>query len=253
MGVHWMSLRLFTLALAALAAGPSLAQAPQVLDATPPDRFNESYDVSAPVAGSPLVGLRLGDLEAAPNSITVIGPPSGDLGVCLRVTTKDGRFSSANNFGVSGDASGRLVRISPLTLQYQSQLRQYPAGEIAFRAFGTGSAEECVPAHAVNLPVLGSDAATAGRLVLFANGKSQPASAALYATDAVQPPADLQPLTKADCDPATGGTTVAYDLICRLDLPAGFSGRALLALEFSDGFSTDSYYYATLVPQLAKP
>ncbi len=252
-GGSGMLARFCTLAWALLAAVPALGQAPQVIEANAPENFNESYDLSAPVAGSPLVGLRLGDLEAAgDNAITVIGPPAGDSGVCLRVTTKDGRFSSANNFGVTGNASGQLVRISPLTQEYRSQLSQYPAGEIAFRAFGTSSSE-CVPARALNLPVLGSDAATSSRLVLFANGKSQPATVALYPTDATEPPPGLRPVAETGCTPATGGTTVAYDLVCRLDLPSGYSGRALLALEFSDGFSTDSYYYATLVPQLAAP
>jgi hypothetical protein len=46
---------------------------------------------------------------------------------------------------------------------------------------------------------------------------------------------------------------IAFDLVCALPLPPGFSGHALLAVEFSDGFSTDRYDYRTLVPRLAAP
>ena len=69
---------------------------------------------------------------------------------------------------------------------------------------------------------------------------------------ALEAPAGLGPFATVDCTPA-GGTMIANDLICAVPLPAGFSGHALLAVEFSDGFTTDRYAYRTFVPRLAAP
>lgn len=249
-----MLLRFIALALLLLAAGPAAAQ-PAIVEAAPDSdeqNFNESYDASAPVSGSPLVGLRVGDLPAvASNNVLVVGPPDQGGGVCLRVTTRDGRFSAANFYDVPVDATGKLVRVSPLTRQYVSELGRYPADEVAFRAFASAT-RDCSPGGAVNLPLYDGAPASNPQLVVFANGKSQPATAALYNTDKSEPPDGLAPIAIVDCAPA-GGSMIAYDLVCAVPLPAGFSGHALLTVEFSDGFTTDRYDYRTFVPRLAAP
>lgn len=149
------------------------------------------------------------------------------------------------------DANGKLVRVSPLTRQYVSPLGRYPADEVAFRAFASATAD-CSPGGAVNLPLYDGAPASNPQLVVFANGKSQPATASLYDTAEARAPAGLAPLASVDCPPA-GGSLIACDLVCAVPLPAGFSGHALLAVEFSDGFTTDRYDYRTFVPMLAAP
>lgn len=247
-----MLLKWFARIFAVLAVAPALAQAPAIVDAEPArPPLNEAYDDSAPVSGSPLVGMRLGALSAVAdsNSVVVVAPPEAGSQVCLRVTTRDGRFSASNLYDPGGGLP-QFVRLRPLADRYRAQLSNYPADEIGFRAFASTSSD-CIPARAVNLPVYDAASGPATPLVLFANGKSQPATAALYRTDAAEPPDGLDPVVSAACTPPVAGSMIAYDLVCRLDLPAGFSGRALVALEFSDGFSTDRYYYATAIPGAA--
>jgi len=244
-----MLLRLLLLAVVLLAAGPAAAQA-DIVDASLAGKINESYDNSVAVSGSPLVGLRLGGVQAASgNSVIVAGPPAADNGVCLRVTTRDGRFSAANFYAPAAGVSGELIRVAPLAQEYEPQLSRYPADEVAFRAFASASGN-CSPGGAVNLPIFDGDPAEPRQLVVFANGKSQAATASLYETEASEAPAGLAPVATAGCTPA-GGSMIAFDLVCKLQLPPGFNGRALLSVEFSDGFSTDRYDYRTLVPHLA--
>jgi hypothetical protein len=246
-----MVLRFVALALLLLATGQASAQ-PAIIEATPPGEFNESYDDSAPVSGSPLVGLRLGGEPAlSGNNVVVAGPPAIGDGVCLRVTTRDGRFSAANFYELPKGSGGVLVRVTPLSKDHTRELGSYPADEVAFRAFASAT-PECSPGGAVNLPLYDGAPAANPQLVVFANGKSQPATASLYDTDEFEAPAGLGPFATVDCTPA-GGTMIAYDLICAVPLPAGFSGHALLAVEFSDGFTTDRYAYRTFVPRLAAP
>lgn len=240
----------------ALSAPPILAAgALPIVDAAPlADKvFVESYDRSSPVAGSPLVGLVLGGTAAvAANSVTVIGPPLSNRNVCLRVTTKDGRFSAANIYQFTADAAPALLRMAPLTVQFVEQLRGYPADQVAVRAFVARNAD-CLPAGALNLPASTPGGAGSNDLFVLANGKSQPAQVALFSGDAKANP-DLQPETFAVCQTAEKGANIAYDLICRLPLSASLTGSVQLRLRYSDGFgATDDYFYLVLLPAPAQP
>jgi hypothetical protein len=244
-----MVFRFVALALIWLTALPALAQS-DIVEASLVDSINESYDESAPVAGSPLVGLRLGEVSQRDgNNVLIAGPPVVGGGVCLRVTTRDGRFSASNFYQTPVDASALLVRVAPLAERYRNELDRYPADEVAFRAFASSSGT-CSPGGAINLPIVDRHPVRAWQLVVFANGKSQSARALLYAGEVAAVEPSLPLIASADCT-AAPGATIAYDLICTLPLPSGFAGRALLSVEFSDGFTTEHYDYQTLVPQLA--
>lgn len=236
--------------LAALVWTASGAMAQPVIvdaEAPAPEAFNESYDESSPVSGSPLVGLRLGTPDVASGNVALIaGLAAFDGSLCLRVTSKDGRFHAANAYSLAPAPADALVRVTPLARKFAEALEGYGPTQVAIRAFASETAA-CMPAKAVNLPVLDGPRSPGSDLVVFANGKSQPAELALLT-------AAPEPVVEAPCDPAGDGANIAYDLVCRVSLPDDLAGRATLRLRFSDGFGTpDDYTFDLNLPAVAAP
>lgn len=218
----------------------------------------ESYDPArAKVSGPPLVGLRLGSRDGNvnpekinPESLFVVRPPSLDSTICIRATTQDARYSTSNRYQIlKKTPKAKYVRLQPLTKKYAETLRSYDNNKFAIRAYATFS-PDCAHDEIVHLPVSAQapfrlkDA----ELIVFANGRSQLGQAMLYAAGSGtgEPQGDL--LASKDCTRAGAASLIAYDLLCRLAIPDGASGRMLLVLEFNDGFKSTAYRFAVYLP-----
>src|SRR5262249_112960 len=151
----------------ALAAG-SLAQ--QVVEARPDPKadFNESFDPTAAVSGGVIVGTRLGE----PTGKLAVGniqlEATGETVLCVPALTRDGRFSSSNNYvfaGNPGQPASRL-RLSPVTRQFGPKLSQYEAGDFAVAAF-VAKDSECMSKGALHLPQLAVPGLNPRRLTIM--------------------------------------------------------------------------------------
>jgi hypothetical protein len=235
--------RLAAFLLAVSWAGATAAAEPVIVDATPPATFIESFDQSAKVSGAPLVGLRLGSATLLRDNTALLGPPDATGKLCVRVTTKDGRYYADNTYVVEAAPLESLIRLRPLSVKYPDILRGYASDQVAIRAF-VSAAEGCLPAQAVNLPVLDGPRTAAADLLVYANGKSQPARVALLDGD--------RSLADAACTTAPDGANIAYDLVCALPTAGIPAGTLTLQLQFLDGFGTaDTYLYPIHLPSVA--
>lgn len=208
----------------------------------------ESYDPTAQVSGPPLVGLRLGPVEGHldPQGLVVVRPDAQGLTICVRTTSQDGRLSASGKYRIEADRpNAAYVRLRPVAQKHEAEFSRYPGAEVGIRVYATRSAE-CLPEKPVHLPFFADEGLVGAErlaLVVFANGRSQVGSAALYEPDGGGP------LARADCERAGAASLIAYDLRCPLELPVGAGGRLVLQLSFNDGFATTDYRFDVRLPE----
>lgn len=230
-----------TFALMALLAASAPASSTDLAVPPPGEQFHEVYDDEAPVSGSPLVGLALGVVEAPLDlaAITLVAPPPG-WPICVRATTRDGRYMASNPYTIEGPPQGGPVRLERLTRAFATQLAGYSLSGFALRAYVEG-APDCSPTGALHLPQIRAADADAP-LVVMANGQSRMATARLLDEAGTR-------IAEAACVTPGGAALIAFDLVCTLSraaLPGG--GRAEVELVFNDGFSDDLMRFRVLLP-----
>jgi hypothetical protein len=208
----------------------------------------ETYDSAAKVAaGSPLVGLRIGNVEGRVDlrNVRILAPPALYAEICVRSTTQDGRFSAFNAYGIPSNAGAAVLRLEPLTRSYKQELSRYAAGQLAVGAFAAELAG-CPAAGALYLPLMRPGAV---ELVVIANSRSRSASVEVYPVPVDVATPELEPLQQNECRPVGESGRIAFDLECRVQLaeqraPAEY----YLRLVFDDGFAADPYLYRVYLP-----
>ena len=238
-------------AFLAAASGPvpasrAVAQEPAATIARSVGDFRESYDATAKVAaGSPLVGLQLGDGNGklGVDRLRIL-VPLATRSVCVSSATQDGRFSATNQYEAEA-ATSPVWRLDPVTRAYRDELSAYHTDAFAVRAYVPAEAGGCAARGAVHVPLL---AGGADRLLILANSRSRRGTAALFASLSPAAASD-QPLASVRCEPAGQSTRIAFDLRCELPLPELSAPEELsLRLTFDDGFGLDSYDYRLALP-----
>lgn len=193
-------------------------------------KFNETYDrVPDTSLGSQLVGLRIGREVGAfdPHKVVVALPPEHKAGFCVWTITTDGRFFSDNAFRVPADRfSSEWVRLSSITQDYGSILRDYQARDVAVRGY-LPSKSGCAWRTAVHLPQLGNR--PDNLLTVMLNIGDQDATVELIREGVTL-------VERRKCEKSDGTTRFAFDTQCMLPLNNQSHGKAKLRIVVTDGF-----------------
>lgn len=216
-------------------------------DATMAERFGDAV----PVAGSPLVGIRLGTVEGnlSVDDVYVAEPPDPGSIICVRTATEDGRYAAENRYRTaSGAAQPAATRLYPLTQRYSDQLDDYKWDQFAVRAFVSRDGK-CVPGEAVHLPQMTSQKDRSGDLVVSLNSRSRTTKATVYSGDSDE---SKGAVARSDCKERPGTARVAFDTECHLALPDRVRGQTVrVRVEFDDGFTVEPQEYNVYVPRQA--
>lgn len=186
---------LFAFPLAAAAQGPGTAS----LLSNP---FAESYQPEVSVSGNVIVGIMLGAASAAvvEDAIAVNATARrGEGFICLEAASRDGIYTSKNEYQVPSEAAG-LVRL-PYRSQLGDVLREYASERLALLA----SAGRCDSGSSDYYLVRPSSLGATEDVVIFIN--SFGATDVFYALDG---DADV-----SACEYISQGRRTTYDFVCR--------------------------------------
>ncbi|MDD4702401.1 MAG: hypothetical protein PHI96_09290 [Desulfovibrio sp.] len=238
-GIVWNSAR--ALCMLTLLACPAFADPMTEIRANV-ERFRESYDQAVPVSGSAIVGLRLGESSesASVRSMYLVPPP--DMDVCVRVITRDGRFSASNIYTyatpeqVRQAATGDKVRLSPITLRYADVLSAYGMDDLAFSSF-SARVGACMPEISVYLPQVASPDMDWKTLTVLINSGGRYSRILLRSGKYSVP-----------CRGITKGAHIAFDQKCVIDATLLAGGVNALTLVLDDGFGDERIDFKVAVP-----
>jgi hypothetical protein len=219
---------------------------------TNPDNFKESTDPLPNVSGSPLVGLRIGDISGEkidPERIFIVLPENSSKGICISSKTKDGRFSSENHYSINlKNRNARIAIVDPFTKNNQSYLEKYLFGDLAVHAYQPDT-NECIPKKAIHLPQIAQLPTDCDSLFLMLNSNGRPTKAVL----AVEEDTKINQMvakTEASCKSASGGASLAFDTICRFfNLNFEKATKCKLEVNFNDGFGDEKHVFMVLLPE----
>ena len=224
--------------------------------------FIENYDKSVQVSGTPLVGLRLVDIERyggaaslAQGDVRVLLPKdTANRRFCARAVTIDGKYLAENTYDLNAaDVEiARVARLDPLTVRYSAELQSYEIDDFALRVFVP--LNNCqVPAKAMHLPEVLSDLANFNgeevQLQVRVNGGPRRVSAYLYPVEAtsVKNNPDLEPLATGKCERLHNNAGLAYNNLCHIGLE-NIGNQAWIRIVLNDGRRDKGYAYKTYLP-----
>ncbi|RUO61796.1 hypothetical protein [Pseudidiomarina insulisalsae] len=96
--------------------------------------FNEVYASNVPVSGRVLVGIQIVSAETSPNFEVQVPSSFQAKPICLRVRSRDGTYSSENQYQVVGQPNDGLYQVNYPT-KYISKLNDFSDNELALLAF----------------------------------------------------------------------------------------------------------------------
>ena len=216
----------------------------------PSDVMAERFGDGVPVAGSPLVGVRLGTVQGnlSVDDVYVAQPPDAGSIICVRTATEDGRYAAQNRYRAgSGPSAPPAARLYPVTQRYGSQLATYQWDQFAVRAFVSRDGK-CLPAEALHLPQMTSDSDRSGDLVVSLNARSRSAKASVYSESSSS--ASDAPVVRSTCKSRAETARLAFDTECHLEIPDKVRGQTVrLRVEFDDGFTVEPQDYNVYLPR----
>lgn len=195
--------------------------------------FNESYDNAVPVSGSVIVGVQLGESDGnvlVKDTQIVFSNP---VDVCVRVVTRDGRFSANNIYRVTTPlADAKSVRLSPITLNYAQVLSNYKKDDTAISAFAARDGS-CQPSEAAYLPQLVNPQQPGKNLTILINSANRHCLLLLKNKQ-----------TQFRCQPISQGSKIAYDKKCQVAVESLSEGNNHFTLILDDGFDKEEFQFA---------
>ena len=193
-----------------LAATPAPADSDRLPLLSDSGRFVEEMPDNPRVSGQRLAGVHLGHGEGGASRFDpaqfrlALGDGVGGAPVCVRITTRDGRYWSLNAFATAG-TEARYPQIDFRTA-LGDRLSDYALADFAVRA--TALAECLDDGPGTILPATLAEAA-ADRLVFLVNAGNPLSVGARY---------DAPPGAAVACRRPTSGVTTGYNFICELPL-----------------------------------
>lgn len=234
-------MRLFVLLIVALLAlhGPAAAQEPGV--ARPASgKVEEGFDPAARVAGSRIVGVRIGSAGNRPfdpGAVEIVEATPGRT-ICVRAISRDGLYWMRTPY--LAESTGPTLKLAPFT-DAANRLQRYAANEIAVYAFESDD-EECLGAVSAVLPVVepfrGGGARRGDTIEVLINSGNRRVAAQIEAGNGMS-------ATEMECAPPGSSERITHDRICTVALNALpiRTGILRLNLTFDDGLMpfSDSY------------
>ncbi|GAB7080502.1 hypothetical protein [Megalodesulfovibrio paquesii] len=220
------------------ASGNSATAQPVAEIVADPGSFKENFDSAVPVSGSVIVGVRLGEAEGnvAVQDTQLVLPTATD--VCVRVVTRDGRYSANNVYRLPAPVAGaNRVRLSPVTLHYAQALSDYKKDDLAICAFAAHNGS-CAPAQVAYLPHLADPRQPGQHLNILIN------SGARYSAVLVR-----KKQQQVRCQAISQGSKIAYDQKCQIPLEYLSEGPNELTLTMDDGFDEEAVRFQVMLPR----
>ena len=156
--------------------------------------------------------------------------------VCVRVTTRDGRYRGMASYTVLAGTPARATLGFPSG--YLPVLQQMPVADFAVRAIVT---DDCGDASkGTIIPAVVSPRPSSGILTVYLNPGDATARARLVAPDGRTLSGEA-----VRCQSVGPGTKIAYSHVCELTISEpGYSGRAsleVMLVELTDGISRSKF------------
>lgn len=209
----WPMRRSFSIPVAlalCIAVAPALAESDRLPLLSASGQFIEEMPDNPRVSGQRLAGVHLAHGEAQAGRFDpaqfrlALGDGVGGAPVCVRITTRDGRYWSLNAFATAGTAA-RYPRIDFRTA-LRDRLSNYDLSDFAVRATAQ---EECRDDGVETiLPAMLTEG-PADRLVFLINAGNPLSVGARY---------DAPPAVPMTCRRPGAGVTTGYNFICELPL-----------------------------------
>ncbi len=211
-----------------LLCGQPLAVAEDVIDAqlaNEKGRLFESHDPEVKVSGNIVVGVMIEDAyQALRDNHIGIAPrhQQGRQSLCMKVSSRDGAYTSENVYQFSADNPDQLVSLSYDT-GMQNILDGYTTGPGAIAITVTPGVCNATAETKYLLPaILHRETGTLdkGRIMLYINS--------IDATDVYYRVASSGNEEFSDCSYIDEGQHTAYDFSCAIDLPGPITANELV-------------------------
>ena len=199
--------------------------------------FKESYDSAVPVSGSAIVGVRLGEADGnvVVRDTQLALHKAAD--VCVRVVTRDGRFSANNIYKLPTPLPDvNRVRLSPVTLNYVQALSSYKKDDLAVSAFPAQDGA-CLPSEVAFIPQLANPQRPWPYLTILINSGGR--HCLLLVQNKQQ---------KVRCQPISQGSRIAYDQRCQVPVDILSEGGNNFTLFMDDGFEEEALNFIVTLP-----
>lgn len=204
--------------------------------------FKESFDHVVPVSGNIIAGLRFGGgAKKISANGTFLAPPQG-RDVCVRVVTRDGRFSASNIYRFVNDeqlsqanAAGR-VHLSPITRNYAEKLANYIVDDLAVSAF-MASEGGCAAGKTPYVPQIVSQGKENNVFTVLVNSGGRSCRLTLQSNS-----------KSVQCARFSNGARIAYDQECVMDVTYLTPGINNFVLVLDDGFNEERSSFQVIVP-----
>lgn len=237
MGKHWLFCSMCIATSAMAASWPACAE--ELLSLLSPDgKFREEMPEAPRASGQRLLGIQFGDasgdFDRAAFRISVGAETIGSA-LCVKVTTRDGRYWSLNPFKTDGVAPGNPAL--DFRTDLGARLADYDMSDFAVRAVAQDDCNEDVSGDLV--PALLSAAAKPMLTLMVNGGNPLSVGARLIKGENL--------VSQAHCDRPSTGAMVGYNFICRLPTESA-EGTANIQIFIKDmnGISSVESYQVRL-------
>ncbi len=204
---------------------------------TDADTFKEYYDSAANVSGDTIVGIRIGELKGKFNNDAIHIFISNANDVCVRSTTRDGRFNSSNIYHTKTPHNGADDRavLRPITMNYKNELARYSLDDLAISAFQPLDGK-CKPSSSIYLPQMSPSVEHTASLTVLINSGGRDSHIRMADGD-----------TRFICK-RIKGARVAYDQYCVIPEDKLHAGSNMYTLVMEDGFDEEPVPFKVLIP-----
>lgn len=221
-----------------LYAYPFQLYAAEILELTTDSaNFKEHYDSAANVSGDTIVGIRIGELKGKLNTDDIQIFLSNTNDVCVRSTTRDGRFNSSNIYHTRTPHKGSDDRavLRPITMHYKNELARYYLDDLAVSAFKPLDGK-CKPSSSIYLPQMSPSVEHTAPLTVLINSGGRDSHIRM---------ADGE--TRFICK-RIQGARVAFDQYCVIPEDKLHAGANMYTLVMEDGFDEEPVPFKVLIP-----
>lgn len=213
----------FLLVAASAMAAPTIVCAEDLL-ALQSGEFREEMPEAPRASGQRLLGIQLGDASGLfdPSAFRIaLGARPIDQPLCVKVTTRDGRYWSLNQFTTAGVGAG--IPALDFKTGLGERLAKYPMSEFAVRASAQAGCDEDEIGTLV--PAVLSNGENSTLTLMVNGGNPLSVGARLSHND--------KPFSETRCERPTSGASVGFNFICRLSAN-GLQGAAEVTLFLKD-------------------
>lgn len=227
-------------------AFPLMAETIIAAPLSPLEEFQESFDAYPETSTRNIVGLMIGEFgDRFDKNYVAFGNPAFEIAptnvLCMQVVTQDGRFSAANPYARSARKTASSLNAQPVSIAHVDELSTYEGIAVAVRAILAVDAN-CVEDDSLFLARIGTGGADE-TLTVQVMARNRDARLTLTLPEQDTPP------MRVSCRSAAGTARLAFDRICRMELPKDLRGQVVeMTVTLDDGMDTQDTTFRAYIP-----